>query len=84
MTKIYNFEKRNRCYSLLVMDGKSCVADFSALFYADGDLRSVVYNFYGKAFVSATILLREFISALDNFMLTGNVDPKDSSNLMFE
>lgn len=84
MVKFYNFDKRNKCYSLLIMQEKSCIADFYAQFTKDGNLSSLVYHFHSCAFVSPTVLLREFISAVDNFMLTGNVSPKDSSNSIFE
>lgn len=84
MTKIYEFNKKSRCYSLVIMEGEHCVASFYAHFTKARVLLNLQYTFHGHFFISPTILLRDFINDVDNFIYTGNTNPKDLSNSIFE
>ena len=84
MTKIYDFNKQSGCYSLIIMSQKKCIAVFYAHFDNTRQLKSLNYEFFGDFYAAPAILIRDFVNDLDHFILTGNVDPKDSGNPIFE
>lgn len=83
MTHVFNYDKDTLTYSMNVYESKKCVAVFRAYILNNvvEDVQGI--NLCGRplALYSLTV---QFARAVGNFVITGNVQPNDSSSGLFQ